>query len=97
MNGTLDVLGRELGRMDEHEFAFKLRQRRAAETLVHSIPAEYYDEEEIKDIFREGDLARLRELAKKIPDHLERMAKLNKWNEARWGHSRGGTRLYSSK
>lgn len=32
---------------------------------------------------REGDLAKLADLAKRIPDNLDRQAKLEKWNEAR--------------
>ena len=45
INGTLDVLGRELGQMDEHELASRLRKGRAEDSVAHCVPAEDYDAE----------------------------------------------------
>ena len=83
MHGRTGILGRTLGSLDEHALASKLRKTRQSPSILDGVPTYAIDSAEVDDLFREGYVAKLAGLAKNIPDHLDRQAKLDNWNEAR--------------
>ena len=88
MHGRTGILGRTLGSLDEHDLASRLRRTRHSPSIIDGVPTDAIASAEVAEIFIEGYLAKLADLAKRIPDHLDRQAKLEKWNEAR-GVNRG--------
>lgn len=88
MHGNTGILGRALGSLDEHGLASELRKARQSLSIIDGVSTDAVDSAEVDEIFREGDVATLANVAKRNPDHLDRQAKLEKMGRSKRSEQR---------